>query len=129
MVLAVLEARLGLSLGRQDVFLNIAGGLKVREPAADLAVAAALISSTTGVAVPKRTAVFGEIGLSGEVRPVGQSEIRIKEAAKLGFHRVLAPRRNAEAATSVATVTGIAALDDLFALLGEGGGERLSLSS
>ncbi len=124
MILAVLEARCGLILGGQDVFLNIAGGLKVREPAADLAVAAALISSTTGVSVPSRTAVFGEIGLSGEVRPVGQSEIRIKEAAKLGYRHILAPGGSVSGAGD-ARVTSIARLEDLFALLGDVEDQRM----
>ena len=125
MVLAVLEARCGLGLGGQDVFLNIAGGLKVREPAADLAVAAALISATGGAAVPSRTAAFGEIGLSGEVRPVGQPEIRIKEAAKLGYHRILAPSGSVSGAAD-ATVTAIAHLEDLIALLAAAGDERMT---
>lgn len=95
MVLAVLEARCGLALAGNDVYLNVAGGLRVSEPAADLAVAAALISSATGTPVPADLAVFGEIGLSGEVRPVAQADVRLKEAAKLGFAEALVPpRRN-----------------------------------
>ncbi|MGQ0484498.1 MAG: DNA repair protein RadA, partial [Hyphomicrobiales bacterium] len=85
MVLAVLEARAGVSIGANDVYLNVAGGLKVREPAADLAVAAALLSSLTGTVIPHGTAIFGEIALSGAIRPVGQSEARLKEAQKLGL--------------------------------------------
>ncbi len=71
MILAVLEARAGVSIGANDVYLNVAGGLKVREPAADLAVAAALLSSLTGTVIPHGTAIFGEIALSGAIRPVG----------------------------------------------------------
>ncbi len=93
MVLAVLETRCGLSIGAHDVYLNVAGGLKVTEPAADLAVAAALVSSMAGVALDAETVVFGEIGLSGEVRPVGQTEVRLKEAAKLGFRSAIMPQR------------------------------------
>jgi DNA repair protein RadA/Sms len=85
MILAVLEARAGVSIGANDVYLNVAGGLKVREPAADLAVAAALLSSLTGTVIPHGTAIFGEIALSGAIRPVGQSEARLKEAQKLGL--------------------------------------------
>ncbi len=85
MILAVLEARAGVAIGPNDVYLNVAGGLKVREPAADLAVAAALLSSLTGTVIPHGTAVFGEIALSGAVRPVGQTEARLKEAQKLGL--------------------------------------------
>jgi DNA repair protein RadA/Sms len=93
MVLAVLEARCGVAIGLNDVYLNIAGGLRVAEPAADLAVAAALMSSLSGEPVAHDTVVFGEIGLSGEVRPVGQTDQRLKEAAKLGFGRAILPRR------------------------------------
>ena len=91
MVLAVLEARCGLELGMRDVYLNVAGGLRITEPAADLAVAGALVSSLFDRPVPEATVLFGEIGLSGEVRPVGQAEPRLKEAAKLGFGRAIAP--------------------------------------
>jgi DNA repair protein RadA/Sms len=93
MVLAVLEARCGVSIGSHDVYLNIAGGLRVNEPAADLAVAAALISALSGEAVPPEAVIFGEIGLAGEVRGVGQTEPRLKEAAKLGFTRAIVPSR------------------------------------
>ena len=85
MVLAVLEARAGIAIGAHDVYLNVAGGLRVREPAADLAVAAALISSITGAVLPPAAVFFGEIALSGSIRPVGQTEARLKEAAKLGL--------------------------------------------
>ncbi len=91
MVLAVLEARCGVQIGLNDIYLNVAGGLRIAEPAADLAVAAALISALSLQPVPPETVVFGEIGLSGEVRPVGQAEARLKEAAKLGFTAALAP--------------------------------------
>jgi DNA repair protein RadA/Sms len=93
MVLAVLEARCGVPLAGRDVYLNVAGGLKVQEPAADLAVAAALLSSLNDCPVPGQTVIFGEIGLSGEVRPVSQMESRLKEAAKLGFGTAIMPRR------------------------------------
>jgi DNA repair protein RadA/Sms len=85
MITAVLDARCGLSLGQHDLYLSVAGGLRIVEPAADLAVAAALVSALTLTPVPADTVVFGEIGLSGGVRPVAQSEARLKEAAKLGF--------------------------------------------
>ncbi|MBM3468679.1 MAG: DNA repair protein RadA [Alphaproteobacteria bacterium] len=87
MILAVLEARCGLIFGNKDVYLNVAGGLKVTEPAADLAVAAALVSALVNVPIPSQSVFFGEIGLAGEVRPVAQAENRLKEAAKLGFLR------------------------------------------
>jgi DNA repair protein RadA/Sms len=81
----VLEARAGVQIGPNDVYLNVAGGLRVKEPAADLAVAAALLSSLTGTVIPPGTAIFGEIALSGSIRPVGQTEARLKEAQKLGL--------------------------------------------
>jgi DNA repair protein RadA/Sms len=91
MILAVLEARCGLGFGDRDVYLNVAGGLRISEPAADLAAAAALVSSALDQALPQDCVVFGEISLSGEVRPVSRMDARLKEAAKLGFRRALAP--------------------------------------
>ncbi len=91
MVLAVLEAHGGLRLGQHDVYLNVAGGLRVNEPAADLAAAAALVSSLTGAALPRQRVYFGEIGLSGAIRPVAHAGLRLKEAAKLGFASAAAP--------------------------------------
>jgi len=94
MLLAVLHQHAGLALHDQDVFVNVVGGVKVSEPAADLAVLLAVASSFRGKALPKGTTVFGEIGLTGEVRPVQRGEDRVKEAAKLGFDRVVLPRQN-----------------------------------
>ena len=91
MILAVLDARAGLGVSGRDIYLNVAGGLKIAEPAADLAAAAALISSHTGRTLPKDCVVFGEIALSGDVRPAAQADARLKEAAKLGFSRALVP--------------------------------------
>ena len=91
MVLAVLDARCGLSLGGQDVYLNVAGGLRINEPAADLSVAGALVSSITGTPLPADCVIFGEISLSGAIRPVSQTEARLKEAEKLGFKRAILP--------------------------------------
>jgi DNA repair protein RadA/Sms len=85
MILAVLESRCGLSYANRDIYLNVAGGLKVNEPAADLAVAAALISALKNRPSPEGSVYFGEIGLAGEVRAVNHNEIRLKEAEKLGF--------------------------------------------
>ncbi len=93
MVTAVLDARCGLSLGTRDIYLNVAGGLRLIEPAADLAVAAALVSAFSDRAVPADAVAFGEIALSGEVRPVGHVEARLKEAAKLGFAEAWMPIR------------------------------------
>ncbi|WP_373084199.1 DNA repair protein RadA [Sneathiella sp.] len=91
MILAVLDARCGLSFAGQEVYLNVAGGLRVQEPAADLAVVAALVSSISDVPVPESSLFFGEIGLSGEIRAVGQTDARLKEAAKLGFKCAVIP--------------------------------------
>jgi DNA repair protein RadA/Sms len=96
MVLAVLEAHGGLRLGQHDVYLNIAGGLRITEPAADLAAAAALVSSLSGVALPADRVYFGEIGLTGALRPVAQSNARLKEAAKLGFLSAAMPKAGLE---------------------------------
>jgi DNA repair protein RadA/Sms len=91
MVLAVLETRCGFSFGGKDVYLNVAGGLKISEPAADLAVAAALISSALDVPLPEKSVVYGEIALSGEIRPVSRMGARLKEANKLGFGHAIGP--------------------------------------
>lgn len=93
MLIAVLDARCGVKLATHDVYLNVAGGLRVSEPAADLAVAAALISAATEQPTDPEMVFFGEIGLSGELRQVAQAELRLKEAAKLGFARAALPRR------------------------------------
>ncbi len=92
MILAVLEARCGMNLSSQDVYLNIAGGLRISEPAADLAVALAVISSLTNKPLPADMVIFGEIGLSGEIRGVSQPSLRLKEAKKLGFNSAILPQ-------------------------------------
>lgn len=91
MILAVLESRCGVPFAGLDVYLNVAGGLRVTEPAADLAVAAALLSAREDHSLPSDTVVFGEISLSGSLRPVGQTENRLKEAEKLGFTSAIMP--------------------------------------
>ncbi len=93
LVTAVLTRRLGLHLGEQDVFVNVIGGLRISEPAADLSVAAAITSSLRDIAVRADTVLIGEIGLSGELRMVGQMVARLREAAKLGFRSAIVPRR------------------------------------
>ncbi|MEJ6500467.1 MAG: DNA repair protein RadA [Rhodobacterales bacterium] len=99
MILAVLEARCGISFGGMDVYLNIAGGMRISEPAADLAVAAALISARQDHPLPTDTVIFGEISLSGALRPITQAEARLKEAAKLGFCAAIAPSSVKQAST------------------------------
>ena len=100
MILAVLEARCGIPFAGLDVYLNVAGGMKISEPAADLAVAAALLSAREDVALPAETVVFGEISLSGALRPASQTENRLKEAQKLGFTTAIAPKGGKPAQTS-----------------------------
>lgn len=124
MILAVLEARCGLALGGSEVYLNVAGGLRIAEPAADLAVAAALVSSLVDTPVPEGAVVFGEIGLSGEVRPVTQGDARLKEAAKLGFARALAPPSKPAAAPNGMERIEVARLRDLVAAFGESAARR-----
>jgi len=117
MLLAVLEARCGIGFAGRDVYLNVAGGLRISEPAADLAAAAALVSSALEVALPQDCVVFGEVSLSGEVRMVSRGDIRLKEAAKLGFHRALAPLAAAEGGP--VSVTGVGRLADAVKRIGE----------
>ncbi|QDL92381.1 DNA repair protein RadA [Paroceanicella profunda] len=110
MILAVLEARCGVGFGGLDVYLNVAGGMRVSEPAADLAVAAAILSARQDLPIPTDTVVFGEISLSGALRPVSQADQRLKEAAKLGFASAIAPSKMKVQAESGITVQRI---DDL----------------
>ncbi len=117
MVMAVLDARCGLALGGRDVYLNVAGGLRVQEPAADLAVAAALVSSAADVPIPEGTVLFGEIGLTGEVRPVSQAEQRLKESAKLGFEKAIVPTGPSRGDRGGMAVREISRLAELVALL------------
>ena len=123
MLLAVLDARCGLRLGSSDVYLNVAGGLRISEPAADLAVAAALASAAADRPTDPGRVYFGEVGLSGEVRQVAQAEARLKEAQKLGFESACLPRRLARGNRPLAAPDGIALdeighLSDLVAAFG-----------
>ena len=115
MVLAVLEARCGIALAGRDIYLNVAGGLRITEPAADLAVAAALLSSLDERPAPARSVFFGEIGLGGEVRAVAQAEARAREAAKLGFERLIGP---AELEVGGLEPTRVRRVQDLVELIG-----------
>jgi DNA repair protein RadA/Sms len=119
MLTAVLEARCGVPLSGRDIFLNVAGGLKISETAADLAVAAALISSVTGRPAPARTVFFGEVALSAELRQVAQTEARLKEAAKLGFDNAMLPRpRKKLHAPGGISLSQPATLADLIDMMG-----------
>ena len=116
MVLAVLEARTGVGFAGLDVYLNVAGGIRVGEPAADLAVACALLSAREDAALPRDTVVFGELSLSGALRPVAQAENRLKEAAKLGFSAAIVPK-----GCKVGDGSGLSlrSLPDVTALVGD----------
>jgi DNA repair protein RadA/Sms len=113
MVLAVLEARYGMSFAKADVYLNIAGGYRLNDPGADLAVACALMSALLDKPVPSGTVAFGELALSGEVRPVPHMGMRMKEASKLGFERAYAPKLPADAGRGKLNVTEIKALHQI----------------
>ena len=93
LITAVLTRRVGLHLAEQDIFVNVIGGLRINEPAADLAVAVAIASSVKDVAIKADTILIGEVGLSGELRMVGQMSTRLREAAKLGFRHAVVPHR------------------------------------
>ena len=117
MVLAVLEAHCGVKLGGHDVYLNVAGGLRIQEPAADLAAAAALVSSLANAPLPADAVYFGEVSLSGAIRPVrARRRPGCKEAAKLGFARAVVPEAaRAEAGEPGLKVTDVASLANLVA--------------
>lgn len=119
MVLAVLESRAGMNFSGKDVYLNVAGGLRIAEPGADLAVASALTSALSGLPLPGEMVVFGEIGLSGEVRPVSQMAARLKEAGKLGFSKALTPSSRGKATTEGLKVVECGTVADLLGLFPE----------
>jgi DNA repair protein RadA/Sms len=120
LLLAVLEKRVGLELQSDDVFVSVAGGLDVSEPAADLAVAAAVASSFRSRPLPEGTVVCGEVGLAGEVRGVGQMGLRLREAAQMGFTRCVVPERSrTDAGSDGLEVVGVRTLEEaLDQLLG-----------
>ena len=101
LLLAVLERRLGMRLSQMDVYVNIAGGVRLREPAVDLGIILAIISSFKDIVIDEKTLVFGEVGLSGEVRSVSQAPLRVREAQKLGFERVILPRACLKAVSDI----------------------------
>ena len=125
MLIAVLSKRAGLNLANMDAYINIAGGIRVTEPSVDLAVCAALISAFKNKAIPGDTVIFGEVGLSGEVRAVPQAYDRVREAVKLGFSRVIMPeinikglKRSGKDVSSLnADVIGVKFISELFAVL------------
>jgi DNA repair protein RadA/Sms len=96
LLLAVLEKRAGLNLAGDDVYVNVAGGMSIEEPAADLSVVAAVASSVRNRSLPASTAMFGEVGLSGEIRGIPQAAVRVREAIQMGFDRIVMPAANVE---------------------------------
>jgi DNA repair protein RadA/Sms len=118
LVVAVVSRRLGVSLYDQDVFLNVVGGLQLDEPAADLAAALAIVSSARDVPIPADLVALGELGLSGELRAVGQLEPRLREAAKLGFLKALVPRTGRTLPQVEINATRVATLRDAIHALG-----------
>lgn len=120
MLLAVLEKKVGFKLGQKDVFLNIAGGLRVNDPAMDLAVISAILSSNMDMDIDRQTCMCGEVGLSGEIRPVSRLEQRILEAQKLGFRRILVPAMGGKSVGSTQLqieVVEVKRVDEAFRLL------------
>jgi DNA repair protein RadA/Sms len=121
MIIAVLEAHCGVRLGQHDVYLNVAGGYRIREPAADVAVAAALVSSLAGLALPTDCVYFGEVSLSGAIRPVAHAAQRLKEAEKLGFKSAVMPKGSQDVSeASRKNSAEIADLPDLVARIAGG---------
>lgn len=121
MILAVLDAHCGVRLSNHDVYLNVAGGMKISEPAADLAVAAALVSSLAGIALPSDCVYFGEVSLSGAVRPVSHTASRIKESAKLGFAKAVIPEASQKSIKSTELeLSTLTTLTDLVARIASG---------
>jgi DNA repair protein RadA/Sms len=113
MIVAVLETRCGVRLSGHDIFLNIAGGIRINEPAADMAVAAALISALSQEPLPSESVFFGEIGLAGEIRPVAQPDLRLKEAAKLGFKGAFTPKAKQNPESSPLKISVMEHIQDL----------------
>jgi DNA repair protein RadA/Sms len=119
LIAAVMEKRLGINLSGLDIFMNVAGGVKVVEPAADMGIAVALASSFLDLPVPEGTTVVGEIGLTGEIRAVGHVESRVKEVAKMGFTRCLLPQNSIKQVPDIPgmTIQGITSLKQVVEIL------------
>jgi DNA repair protein RadA/Sms len=119
LLVAVMEKMAGLHLGGMDIFVNVVGGIKIVEPAVDLGVIASIASSLREIPVHPRTVVFGEVGLSGEIRAVGQIDARIKEASKIGFQRAVVPKTNADKAKGTAgcDITGVSSVDEFLEVI------------
>jgi DNA repair protein RadA/Sms len=119
LLVAVLEKKVGLSLLHQDIFVNAVGGVRIHEPGVDLAIATAIASSFLDKAVDPQTVLLGEVGLTGEVRAIGRTDIRVAEASKLGFRRCLLPQSNVERLPEVQSceMIGVKSLQDVLSVL------------
>jgi DNA repair protein RadA/Sms len=117
LLIAVLEKRMGLKFYENDVYLNVAGGLRLDEPSADLSIAMSLISGITDRVIPDELISFGEIGLSGEVRAVSHIDYRVKEAVRLGFTKIVLPRKNVSAALVVPENVSLIGVDNIYQAL------------
>jgi DNA repair protein RadA/Sms len=122
LIVAVMEKRLGMNLAGLDIFMNVTGGVRITEPSADLAIAAALASSFLDRPVHKETTLIGEIGLTGEIRAVSHAQARIKEAAKMGFTRCLVPTATMKQLSKIKgmTIESVSFLRDAVEVLFEG---------
>jgi DNA repair protein RadA/Sms len=124
-IVAVLEKRLGAGFSRQDVFVNVAGGMRADEPAIDLGIALSLLSSLHDIPIPPGLVAVGEVGLGGEIRSVSQVEMRIREAARLGFERMVLPKNNARASAPPGIrLHGVDSVADAAAILTAGSVDR-----
>jgi len=119
LLIAVLEKRVGFQLSGEDVFINVAGGMEIDEPAADLGIVAAIASSHRNLQVPPEVAVFGEVGLTGEIRGVLQAQARAREAQTLGFKKLILPESNKKGLEKLLgiRVVGVKNLDEAMAEL------------
>ena len=119
LMLAMLEKRLGLHLLSNDVYVNVAGGLNVDEPSADLGIVAAIVSSYRNLAINPNTVIFGEVGLAGEVRGVSQALLRIREATSLGFKKCLLPRNSLPSTESEIELIAVKSVQETLEVLFE----------
>ena len=117
LLIAVLEKRMGLKFYENDVYLNVAGGIQLDEPSADLSIAMALISGITDKVIPDDLIAFGEIGLSGEVRAVSHIEYRVKEAVRLGFTKIILPKKNITKSLKVPSGVELCGVSNIYQVL------------
>ena len=117
LLIAVLEKRMGLKFYENDVYLNVAGGIRLDEPSADLSIAMALISGITDRVIPDQLIAFGEIGLLGEVRPVSHIEYRVKEAVRLGFTKIILPKKNLSSKLKLPSNVKLCGVENIYEVL------------